>query len=61
MFGFAVTLAIPFVLFSMFPSWMKFLPRSGGWLNMVKVALGFLELTLALKFLSNVYLAYHRD
>ncbi|WP_120182070.1 protein-disulfide reductase DsbD family protein [Pelobium manganitolerans] len=61
MFGFAVALAIPFVLFSMFPSWMKSLPRSGGWLNMVKVVLGFLELALALKFLSNVDLAYHWD
>lgn len=61
MFGFAVALAIPFVLFSMFPSWMKSLPSSGGWLNMVKVVLGFLELALALKFLSNVDLAYHWD
>ncbi|HEY0899102.1 MAG TPA: cytochrome c biogenesis protein CcdA, partial [Sphingobacteriaceae bacterium] len=59
MLGFAVALSIPFVLFSMFPSWMSSLPKSGGWLNTVKVVLGFLELALALKFLSNVDLAYH--
>lgn len=59
MFGFAIALAIPFCLFAMFPSWMKSLPSSGGWLNSVKVTLGFLELALALKFLSNVDLAYH--
>lgn len=59
MLGFAIALSVPFVLFSMFPSWMKSLPQSGGWLNMVKVVLGFLELALALKFLSNVDLAYH--
>src|SRR5690606_5207685 len=50
---------IPFALFAMFPGWMKSLPSSGGWLNSVKVTLGFLELALALKFLSNVDLAYH--
>lgn len=61
MLGFAIALSVPFVLFSMFPSWMKSLPQSGGWLNMVKVVLGFLELALALKFLSNVDLAYHWD
>jgi thiol:disulfide interchange protein len=59
MLGFALALAIPFVLFAMFPSWLQSLPKSGGWLNSVKVALGFLELALSLKFLSNVDLAYH--
>ena len=59
MLGFSVALAIPFVLFAFFPSMLKSLPRSGGWLNSVKVVLGFLELALALKFLSNVDLAYH--
>lgn len=59
MFGFSVALALPFTLFSMFPSWLNSLPKSGGWLNSVKVTLGFLELALALKFLSNVDLAYH--
>lgn len=59
MFGFAFALAIPFALFAMFPGWLKSLPKSGGWLNSVKVVLGFLELALALKFLSNVDLAYH--
>jgi thiol:disulfide interchange protein len=59
MFGFALALSIPFALFAMFPSWISSLPKSGGWLNSVKVVLGFLELALALKFLSNVDLAYH--
>lgn len=59
MFGFSLALAIPFALFAMFPSWLSSLPKSGGWLNSVKVVLGFLELALALKFLSNVDLAYH--
>lgn len=59
MFGFALALSIPFTLFAMFPSWLKSMPKSGGWLNSVKVVLGFLELALALKFLSNVDLAYH--
>lgn len=59
MFGFSLALAIPFALFALFPGWMKSLPSSGGWLNSVKVTLGFLELALALKFLSNVDLAYH--
>ena len=59
MFGFSFALAIPFALFAMFPSWLSALPKSGGWLNSVKVVLGFLELALALKFLSNVDLAYH--
>ena len=56
--GFAIALAIPFALFAMFPSLMKQLPKSGGWLNTVKVILGFLELALSLKFLSVADLAY---
>lgn len=56
--AFALALAIPFALFAMFPSLLKEMPRSGGWLNSVKVVLGFLELALALKFLSVVDLAY---
>lgn len=59
MFGFSLALAIPFALFALFPSLLKSLPKSGGWLNSVKVVLGFLELAFALKFLSNVDLAYH--
>lgn len=59
MLGFSIALAIPFVIFAVFPSMLKSLPKSGGWLNSVKVVLGFLELALALKFLSNVDLAYH--
>ncbi|MGB4775591.1 MAG: cytochrome c biogenesis protein CcdA [Daejeonella sp.] len=59
MFGFSSALAIPFTLFAIFPSWLKEMPKSGGWLNTVKVSLGFLELALAFKFLSNVDLAYH--
>ena len=53
MLGFSSALALPFMLFAMFPSWLHSLPRSGGWLNTVKVFLGFLELALAFKFLSN--------
>jgi len=53
MFGFSLALALPFMLFAMFPGWMNSLPQSGGWLNSVKVVLGFLELALAFKFLSN--------
>lgn len=56
--GFALALAIPFALFAMFPSVLKEMPRSGGWLNSVKVVLGFLELALSLKFLSVADLAY---
>ena len=52
MFGFSLALALPFMLFAMFPSWLNALPKSGGWLNTIKVVLGFLELALALKFLS---------
>jgi thiol:disulfide interchange protein len=59
MAGFAFALALPFALFAAFPAWLHSLPKSGGWLNSVKVVLGFLELALALKFLSNVDLAYH--
>jgi thiol:disulfide interchange protein DsbD len=59
MTGFALALALPFALFAAFPSWLSTLPKSGGWLNSVKVSLGFLELALAMKFLSNVDLAYH--
>ncbi len=58
MLGFALALAIPFALFAVFPSWLKALPRSGSWLNMVKVSLGFLELAFALKFFSVADLAY---
>ena len=58
MFGFSLALAIPFALFALFPSWLQNLPQSGGWLNSVKVVLGFLELALALKFLSVADLAY---
>jgi thiol:disulfide interchange protein DsbD len=58
MTGFAVALSIPFTLFALFPSWLKNMPRSGGWLNSVKVVLAFLELALALKFLSVADLAY---
>lgn len=53
MFGFSLALALPFMLFAMFPGWLNSMPRSGGWLNTVKVSLGFLELALAFKFLSN--------
>ncbi len=59
MTGFSLALAIPFALFALFPEWLNSLPKSGGWLNTVKVTLGFIELALALKFLSNVDLAYH--
>jgi len=59
MFGFSLALALPFTLFALFPSALKSLPKSGGWLNSVKVILGFIEIAFALKFLSNVDLAYH--
>lgn len=58
MFGFSLALAIPFCLFAMFPSWLQSAPRSGGWMNTVKVVLGFIELALSLKFLSVADLAY---
>ena len=59
MLGFSLAIALPFTLFAMFPSALKSLPKSGGWLNSVKVILGFIEIAFALKFLSNVDLAYH--
>lgn len=58
MFGFALALALPFSIFAMFPTMLKSMPKSGGWMNTVKVVLGFLELALALKFLSVADLAY---
>ena len=58
MLGFAIALALPFTLFALFPTWLKSAPKSGGWLNNVKVVLGFLELAFALKFLSVADLAY---
>lgn len=58
MLGFAVALALPFTLFALFPTWLKSAPKSGGWLNNVKVVLGFLELAFALKFFSVADLAY---
>lgn len=59
MLGFSVGLALPFSLFALFPSLLQSLPKSGGWLNNVKVTFGFIELALALKFLSNIDLIYH--
>ena len=59
MLGYSLALALPFAFFAMFPHWISKLPKSGGWLNSIKVVLGFLELALSLKFLSNVDLAYH--
>lgn len=59
MLGFSSALALPFTLFAMFPSALKSMPKSGGWLNSIKVVLGFIEIAFALKFLSNVDLAYH--
>ncbi|MDB5159567.1 MAG: Protein-disulfide reductase [Mucilaginibacter sp.] len=59
MLGFGIALSLPFVIFAMFPAALNSLPKSGGWLNTIKVTLGFLELALSLKFLSNVDLVYH--
>jgi thiol:disulfide interchange protein len=59
MFAFGLAFAIPFTLFAIFPEWLNRLPKSGGWLNSVKVVLGFLELALAFKFLSIADLVYH--
>jgi thiol:disulfide interchange protein DsbD len=59
MFGFSLAFALPFTLFAFFPSWLQGLPKSGGWLNSVKVVLGFLELALGLKFLSIADQTYH--
>jgi thiol:disulfide interchange protein DsbD len=58
MFGFAVALALPFTLFALFPSWLRQAPKSGSWMNTLKVVLGFVELAFALKFLSVADLAY---
>lgn len=58
MLGFAIALALPFTLFAMFPSWLKSAPKSGNWMNCIKVSLGFLELAFSLKFLSVADLAY---
>jgi thiol:disulfide interchange protein DsbD len=57
--GFGLALALPFALFALFPNWLNSLPKSGGWLNTVKVTLGFIELGLAFKFLSNADLVQH--
>jgi thiol:disulfide interchange protein len=57
--GFGLALALPFALFALFPNWLNTLPKSGGWLNTVKVVLGFVELALAFKFLSNADLVEH--
>lgn len=59
MFGFSLAFALPFTLFALFPGWLNNLPKSGGWLNSVKVVLGFLELALGLKFLSVADQTYH--
>lgn len=59
MFGFSLALALPFAVFAAFPGILQSLPKSGAWLNSVKIVLGFVELALALKFLSNVDMAYH--
>jgi thiol:disulfide interchange protein len=59
MFGFSLALAVIFTLFAIFPSWLTSLPKSGGWLNSVKVVLGFLEIGFAMKFLSTADLSYH--
>jgi thiol:disulfide interchange protein DsbD len=59
MAGFGLALALPFALFALFPNWLKSLPKSGGWLNTVKVVLGFAELAMAFKFLSNADLVRH--
>ena len=59
MVGFGAALALPFTLFALFPNWLNNLPKSGGWLNTVKVTLGFLEVALALKFLSNADMVEH--
>ncbi len=59
MLSFSTAFALPFLLFALFPTWLKSLPRSGGWLNVLKVVLGFFELALAFKFLSSADLSYH--
>lgn len=60
MFGFSFALSLPFILFAAFPGWLKGLPKSGGWLNTVKVTLGFLELAFALKFLSTADMVWQK-
>ncbi|MFK7000113.1 cytochrome c biogenesis protein CcdA [Flavobacterium oreochromis] len=60
MFGFSLAIALPFMLFAMFPGWLNTLPKSGGWLNTIKVSLGFLELAFAFKFLSNADLVLQK-
>lgn len=57
--GFGLALGLPFALFAMFPNWLSSLPKSGGWMNTVKIVFGFLELALAIKFLSNADLVKH--
>ena len=59
MLAFSFAFALPFILFALFPTWLKSLPRSGGWLNVLKVVLGFVELGMAFKFLSSADLSYH--
>ena len=59
MLSFSLAFALPFILFALFPTWLKSLPRSGGWLNVLKVTLGFVELGMAFKFLSSADLSYH--
>lgn len=59
MLGFSIALALPFALFAMFPGWLNSLPKSGGWLNAVKIVMGLVEFALAMKFISNVDLSYH--
>lgn len=59
MFGFGLAFALPFTLFAIFPSWLKGLPKSGGWLNSVKVVLGFIVLAFGMKFLSIIDQTYH--
>ena len=59
MLAFSLAFALPFILFALFPTWLKSLPRSGGWLNVLKVVLGFVELGMAFKFLSSADLSYH--
>ena len=59
MFGFSLAFALPFTLFAIFPSWLKGLPKSGGWLNSIKVVLGFVVLAFGMKFLSTIDQTYH--
>jgi thiol:disulfide interchange protein len=59
MLAFSLAFALPFIVFALFPTWLKSLPRSGGWLNVLKVVLGFVELGMAFKFLSSADLSYH--